>query len=147
MLLAQSQFDIMLHRMEAQRSDTFNATVLQRGVGNGRRFHDATGVAKCLRTTLGDVLELRESDVQVDVASWERASLEDQITAVSSSNLFMAAHGAGGINFIWLEPCSVFVDAFPFNHFSPHFYGPPADNMGLIYRYGERTESVWVLGS
>ena len=40
---------------------------------------------------------------QSRVVSWEGASLEDQILQTAASTLFMASHGAGGINYIWLK--------------------------------------------
>ena len=131
--LARSAVDAVLARMEARPTNVFNVTVLQRPGRDGRRFYQPKRMKHCLHDTISREVGILYEDVRVDVVSWNKATLEQQIHAASTSDLFMAAHGAGGINYVWQEPCSAFIDAFPFNHFSPHFYGPSAENMGLVY--------------
>ena len=131
--VARSAVDAVLARKEARSAAAFNVTVLQRPALEGRRFHSHKDVGTCVKHSVSRVVGTAVEHVRVDVVSWNKATLEQQIQAASTSDLFMAAHGAGGINYVWQEPCSVFIDAFPFNHFSPHFYGPSAENMGLVY--------------
>ena len=86
-----------------------------------------------VQSVVVDVLGIPASGVVVHHLEFEGIPLASQVAHIASSDMFFQLHGAGGINYLWLRPCSILFDYFPFNHFTPHFYGPPAENMGLVY--------------
>lgn len=71
-------------------------------------------------------------DVNVSIVAFEGASLRFQQQQLLDADMFVNVHGAGGINYLWLSPCAVFLDYFSFNHFTPRYFGPPAENMNLV---------------
>lgn len=64
----------------------------------------------------------------------EGVSFEDQVKLMQTSNVLVAAHGAGNANYIFMRPKAAVIEVFPFSYRAGPF-NMFAKVLGLDYRY------------
>jgi hypothetical protein len=58
--------------------------------------------------------------------------LASQVSAMYDTDVLVAAHGAGLTNLVFMRPCSILIEIFPY-HYAPHCYADYAAGVSVLY--------------
>jgi hypothetical protein len=76
---------------------------------------------------------LSNDEHTASVVNFEKKSFHQQAKIMRSSDIFINVHGAAMTNIVFLKPCSIVIEIFPWSYHSPEYYSGLAKRAGLIY--------------
>ena len=79
------------------------------------------------------VTSLREMNFTAKAYSFEKTKACEQVRLMLDSDVVVGPHGAGLTNVIWMKPCSVVIETFPWGYVLPQYFGNLAADSGKLY--------------
>jgi len=70
---------------------------------------------------------------KLTVAYFEKKSFHQQAQLMRQADVLLTVHGAAVANIVFMRPCSVVIEVFPWVYHSPEYYTGLAKRAGLIY--------------
>jgi hypothetical protein len=109
-------------------NDAVRVTVLVRGAGRGREVVNMARLLTLLRATAA----VNERWLDTHVLQFDRLSFRAQVGVLRQTDVFIAAHGSGLQNLIFLNSHSAVIELFTSPWYEPG-YQPTALTMGVHY--------------
>lgn len=70
---------------------------------------------------------------RLSTTHFEGKSFHEQVREMQEADVLLSIHGAAMANIVFMKPCSIVVEVFPWVYHSPEFYSGLAKRAGLIY--------------